>query len=245
MDKRLLSVAVTAIFSAFATLFAQAPGNHARAEAEKTQSASPAPAPQWPSRPQAPAGAPNVVLILIDDVGYGATSTFGGIISTPTFDQLAQSGLRYNNFHVNSLCSPTRAALLSGRNNHEIGYGTIAEASTGYPGYDDHWGKEAASIPEVLGSHGYSTAAFGKWHNTPLWEVNPVGPFDHWPTGRGFDYFYGFVKAADNQYYTRIYRDTTPVEPATTPEQGYDFTTDITNDAIHWIHAHDVTVQLQ
>jgi arylsulfatase A-like enzyme len=239
MNERFVSIAMAAMFSASASLFAQAPGNHARAEADKTQTASTTQAQQWPSRPQAPSGAPNVVLILIDDVGYGATSTFGGIISTPTFEQLAQSGLRYNNFHVNSLCSPTRAALLSGRNNHEIGYGTVAEASTGYPGYDDHWGKEAASIPEVLGSNGYSTAAFGKWHNTPLWDVNPVGPFDKWPTGRGFDYFYGFIKAADNQYYTRIYRDTAPVEPAATPQQGYDFTTDITNDAIHWIHAHD------
>ncbi len=195
MDKRFVSMAVAGLLPAFASLFAQGTATNAHAGADKTHSASTALAQQWPSRPQAPAGAPNVVLILIDDVGYGATSTFGGIIATPAFEQLAHSGLRYNNFHVNSLCSPTRAALLSGRNNHEVGYGTIAEASTGYPGYDIHWGKEAASIPEVLGSHGYSTAAFGKWHNTPLWEVNPAGPFDRWPTGRGFDYFYGFIKS--------------------------------------------------
>jgi arylsulfatase A-like enzyme len=239
MEKRFLSALGAVLLPAFSPLHAQDSGSHARAEADKTFGASTTPAPQWPKGPQAPSGAPNVVLILIDDVGYSATSTFGGIIATPNFEQLAQSGLRYNNFHVNSLCSPTRSALLSGRNNHEVGYGTVVEAASGYPGYDAHWGKEAASIPEVLKSNGYSTAAFGKWHNTPLWETNPVGPFDHWPTGRGFEHFYGFIKGADNQYYTRIYRDTTAVEPATTPQQGYDFTTDITNEAIHWLHAHD------
>jgi len=240
MDKHFLSVIAAGLLPAVSSLYAyaQEPGSHAQAEANKPQNASAQPL-QWPKAAHAPTGAPNVVLILIDDVGFGATHTFGGIIATPTFDQLAQSGLRYNNFHVNSLCSPTRGALLSGRNNHLIGYGTVAEAASPYQGYDAHWGKEAASIPEVLKSNGYSTAAFGKWHNTPLWEVNPVGPFDHFPTGRGFDHFYGFIKGADNQYYPRIYRDTTPVEPTTTPQQGYDFTTDITNDAIHWIRAHD------
>jgi arylsulfatase A-like enzyme len=221
-------------------LHAQTAGVYLRAQATQASATVTAPpAPEWPKGPQAPAGAPNVVLILIDDVGFGATSTFGGVISTPAFEDLAQHGLRYNNFHVNSLCSPTRAALLSGRNNHEIGYGTIAEAAMGYPGYDIHWGKDAASIAEVLKLNGYSTAAFGKWHNTPLWDVNPVGPFDRWPTGRGFDYFYGFIKAADNQYYPRIYRDTTPIEPPATPQQGYDFTSDLANDAIHWLHQHE------
>ena len=195
--------------------------------------------PQWPKGPQAGKGAPNVVLILIDDVGFSATSTFGGEIATPAFEQLAKQGLRYNEFHVNSLCSPTRAALLSGRNNHEVGFGTVAEAAAGYPGYNAQWSKNAASVAEVLKANGYSTAAFGKWHNTPLWEVSPAGPFDRWPTGRGFEHFYGFIQGYDNQYYPRLFRDTVPVEPASTPQQGYNLTTDITNDAIHWLHAHD------
>ena len=195
--------------------------------------------PSWPLPPKAPPGAPNVVLILIDDVGFGAASTFGGPIATPTFDKLAAAGLRYNNFHVNSLCSPTRAALLTGRNNHEVGFGSIAEWSSPYPGFNTLLPKSSSTIAEVLKDNGYSTAAFGKWHNTPTWQVSPAGPFDRWPTGLGFDYFYGFLQAADNQYYTRIYRDTTPVEPYTTPDKGYHFTTDITNDAIKWLHNHD------
>jgi arylsulfatase len=198
-----------------------------------------APKPAWPEPPKAPAGAPNIVLILVDDVGFGATSTFGGPISTPTFDKLAQSGLRYNSFHVNSLCSPTRAALLTGRNNHEVGFGSIAEWAAPYPGYNTLLPKSSATIADVLKENGYSTAAFGKWHNTPTWQVSPQGPFDRWPTGLGFEHFYGFNQAADNQYYTRIYRDTTPVEPLKTPEQGYHFTTDITNEAINWLHQHD------
>ncbi len=198
-----------------------------------------APQPSWPEPPKAPAGAPNVVLILVDDVGFGATSTFGGPIATPTFDKLAQAGLRYNSFHVNSLCSPTRAALLTGRNNHEVGFGSISEWSAPYPGYNTLLPKSSATIAEVLKENGYSTAAFGKWHNTPTWQVSPQGPFDRWPTGLGFEHFYGFNQAADNQYYTRIYRDITPVEPNKTPQQGYHFTTDITNEAINWLHQHD------
>jgi len=127
-----------------------------------------APPQSWPEPPKAPAGAPNVVLILVDDVGFGATSTFGGPIATPTFDKLAQSGLRYNSFHVNSLCSPTRAALLTGRNNHEVGFGSISEWSAPYPGYNTLLPKSSATIAEVLKENGYSTAAFGKWHNTPI-----------------------------------------------------------------------------
>ena len=198
-----------------------------------------APPQSWPEPPKAPAGAPNVVVILIDDVGFGATSTFGGPISTPNFDRLAQSGLRYNSFHMNSLCSPTRAALLTGRNNHQVGFGSIAEWSAPYPGYNTVLPKSAATIAEVLKENGYSTSAYGKWHNTPMWQVSPAGPFDRWPTGLGFEHFYGFNQAADSQYYPRIYRDTTPVEPSKTPKEGYHFTTDITNDAISWLHQHD------
>jgi arylsulfatase A-like enzyme len=195
--------------------------------------------PSWPKPVTAPSGAPNIVLILIDDVGFSTTSTFGGPVDTPVFTQLAANGLRYNEFHVNALCSPSRAALLSGRNAHQVGFGTVAELGAGYPGYNTLWPKNSASVAEVLKENGYSTAAFGKWHNTPAWQVSPAGPFDRWPTGLGFEHFYGFLSGADNQYYPRIYRDTTAVEPPSTPEDGYHFTDDITNEAIHWLHQHD------
>jgi arylsulfatase len=195
--------------------------------------------PSWPQSVKAPKDAPNVVLILIDDAGFAVTSTFGGPVSTPNYDKLAAAGLRYNEFHVNAICSPTRSALLSGRNSHEMGFGNTEEQAAGYPGYNTIWPKNSASIAEVLKDNGYSTAAFGKWHNTPGWEISPAGPFDRWPTGLGFEYFYGFMSGADNQYYPRLFRGTTPVEPSATPEQGYHFTTDITNDAIRWLHQHD------
>jgi arylsulfatase len=195
--------------------------------------------PAWPEPVKASDGAPNIVLILVDDVGFSTTSTFGGPVSTPNFDKLAANGLRYNAFHVNALCSPSRAALLTGRNAHQTGFGTVAELAAGYPGYNSLWPTSSASIAEVLKDHGYSTAAFGKWHNTPTWQISPAGPFDRWPTGLGFEYFYGFMAGADNQYYPRIYRNTTPVEPLKTPQQGYHFTDDLTNDAIHWLHQHD------
>jgi arylsulfatase len=195
--------------------------------------------PAWPEAPTAPRGAPNIVLVLVDDIGFGATSTFGGFAATPNYDQLAKVGLRYNRFHVNAICSPTRAALLSGRNSHQMGFGNTADQAAGYPGYNALWPKNSASVAEVLKDNGYSTAAFGKWHNTPPWEISPAGPFDRWPTGLGFEYFYGFMAGNDNQYYPRIYRGTTPVEPSKTPDQSYHFTADITNDAIHWLHQHD------
>jgi arylsulfatase A-like enzyme len=195
--------------------------------------------PEWPKVITAPQDAPNVVLILVDDVGFSTTSTFGGPVPTPNFDKLATSGLRYNEFHVNAICAPSRAALLSGRNNHEIGFGTITEHAQGYPGYNSVWPKSSASIAKVLSENGYNTAAFGKWHNTPVWEINAGGPFDRWPTGEGFDYFYGFLSAFDSQYTPRLYRDTTPVEPLKTAAQGYHFGADMTDDAIRWLHQHD------
>jgi len=195
--------------------------------------------PDWPKRPSASKGVPNVVLILLDDVGFGATATFGGPVASPGLDELAKSGLRYNRFHVNALCSPTRGALLSGRNDHEIGFGTVVELAAGFPGYNSIWPKSAASIAEVLKLNGYSTAAFGKWHNTPVWETNPSGPFDHWPTSLGFEYYYGFMGGMDNQWHPRLYRNTTAVEPPATPAHGYHFTTDIVNDATHWVQQHD------
>jgi arylsulfatase len=134
--------------------------------------------PYWPEPIKAPDGAPNIVVILLDDVGYGAASVFGGPVQTPALEKLAASGLRYNRFHVNALCSPTRASLLTGRNNHQVGFGTVAESASGFPGYNSIWPKSTVSVAEVLRENGFSTAAFGKWHNTPSWEIGPTGPFD-------------------------------------------------------------------
>jgi len=202
---------------------------------------APATAAVWPPVVKAPAGAPNIVLILLDDVGYSWSSVFGGPVPTPNIDRLASRGLRYNNFHVNALCSPTRAALLSGRNAHEIGFGTITEGANREPGYTSVWPKSAVSVAEVLKRNGYSTAAFGKWHNTPTWEVNPAGPFTHWPTSLGFEHFYGFLGAATTQYDPALFRDTTPVELPKTPEQGYLLNPDLVNQAEQWVHQHDAS----
>jgi arylsulfatase len=188
---------------------------------------------------QAPKDAPNIVLILLDDVGFGASSITGGPVHAPALEKLAKQGLLYDNFHVNALCSPTRASLLSGRNDHKIGFGIVTDAASGFPGYNAEWPRSAATIAEVLKDNGYSTAAFGKWHNTPPWEIGPGGPFDHWPNALGFEYFYGFLGGDDSQYETRLYRNTTPAEPWGTPAQGYHLTADLANDAIHWLHQHD------
>jgi arylsulfatase len=195
--------------------------------------------PDWPQPVKARAGAPNVVLVLLDDVGFGASSITGGPVKAPELEKLAADGLRYNSFHVNSLCSPTRSALLSGRNNHQVGFGTVIEGATGYPGYNSIWPKSAASVAEVLRDNGYSTAAFGKWHNTPAWETSPAGPFERWPTSLGFEYFYGFQGGADNQWEPRLFRNTAPVEPTGKPASGYHLTTDLANDAVKWLHQHD------
>jgi arylsulfatase A-like enzyme len=198
--------------------------------------------PDWPQRPRAHEGAPNVVLILLDDVGYGATSVFGGPVDAPELQKLADSGLRYDRFHVNAMCSPTRAALLSGRNSHQMAFGNIAELAAGYPGYNSLWPKESASVAEVLKENGYSTAAFGKWHNTPMWEVNAAGPFDRWPTGLGFEYFYGFLSAQTSQWEPTLYRNTLPADPLATRRPGEHLTTDLVDDAIQWVHRHDALV---
>ena len=198
--------------------------------------------PDWPQTVKAPAGAPNIVLVLLDDVGFGATSALGGPVETPELEKLAANGLRYNQFHVNAMCSPTRGALLSGRNSHQVGFGPITESASGYPGYNSVWSKSNASIAEVLKQNGYSTAAFGKWHNTPVWEISPAGPFDRWPTGLGFEYFYGFLGGVTSQWEPQLYRNTVAVEPPATPEQGYHLTTDLADDAIRWLHQHDAVV---
>ncbi len=193
--------------------------------------------PSWPTPASAPANAPNIVLVLLDDVGFGAASTFGGPVQTPAFETLAADGLRYNEFHTTAVCSPTRAALLTGRNHHRVGFG-IATGETGYPGYNFEWKRSADSIAQVLHINGYSTAAFGKWHNTPNWETSAAGPFDHWPTSLGFDYFYGFMGGEMSQWEPVLYRNTLPASPPT-DRPGYILNHDLANDAIHWLHTHE------
>jgi len=187
-----------------------------------------------PLRP--PDGAPNVLIVLLDDVGFGAASTFGGPCATPTADRLAEKGLRFNRFHTTALCAPTRAALLTGRNHHAVGMGGVTEVATSAPGYNSVRPKAAAPLAEVLRLNGYSTAQFGKCHEVPVWETSPLGPFDAWPTGGGgFEYFYGFIGGETNQYYPAIYEGTTPIEPEKTPDEGYHFTEDMTDKAISWV----------
>src|SRR6478609_2779222 len=186
------------------------------------------------SVPSPPAGAPNVVVVLLDDVGFGQAGTFGGPADTPTLQRLAEDGLRYNRFHTTALCSPTRAALLSGRNHHSVHTGVITEMATGFPGYDGSWPREAACIAEVLKGNQYSTAAFGKWHNTPDHELGAPGPFDRWPVGKGFDYFFGFQGGESSQWYPPLYENTAPVEPPH-DDPAWHFSEAIADKAIGWI----------
>jgi arylsulfatase len=186
-----------------------------------------------PLRP--PQGAPNVLIVLLDDVGFGASSAFGGPINTPTAERLAKGGLKFNRFHTTALCSPTRQALLTGRNHHSVNMGGITEIATSAPGYSSVRPKNKAPIAEILKLNGYSTAQFGKCHEVPVWETSPMGPFTQWPIGSGFEYFYGFIGGETNQWYPAIYEGTTPVEPEKTPEQGYHFTVDMTDKAIKWV----------
>jgi arylsulfatase A-like enzyme len=187
-----------------------------------------------PLRP--PDGAPNVLIILLDDTGFGASSAFGGPCATPTAERLAANGLKLNRFHTTALCSPTRQALLTGRNHHTVGMGGITEIATSAPGYNSIRPNTCAPLAETLKLNGYSTAQFGKCHEVPVWETSPLGPFDSWPTGGGgFEHFYGFIGGETNQYAPAIYDGTTPVEPDRTPEEGYHFTEDMTGRAIDWI----------
>ncbi len=190
----------------------------------------------FPAPVRAPEDAPNVLLILLDDVGFGMSSTFGGSIPTPNLQKLADNGLSFNRFHTTALCSPTRAALLAGRNHHSVSTGVIIEMGTGYPGYTGVIPRNTALIGEMLRGNGFATSMFGKWHNTPEPDISPAGPFDRWPTGLGFDYFYGFNQGEAHHYYPTLYRNTTPVPPPSTPEQGYHFTVDMTDEAIAWIN---------
>ncbi|WP_150294214.1 arylsulfatase [Sphingobium estronivorans] len=188
--------------------------------------------PAFPKPVTAPAGAPNVMVILTDDIGFGAASTFGGPIPTPNLDRLAARGLVYNRFHTTAMCSPTRAALLTGRNHHAVGNGIVANLTTGFPGYTNVMPKSAATIAEVLRQNGYNTAMVGKHHNAPEADVSPAGPFDLWPTGLGFEYFYGFMAAETNQFTPGLYRGTTPIP---TLKDGV-LDKALADEAIHWIH---------
>jgi len=182
-----------------------------------------------------PKGAPNVLIVLIDDVGFGASSAFGGPCDTPTAERLAAGGVKLNRFHTTALCSPTRQALLTGRNHHSVGMGAITEMATSAPGYSSIRPKEKAPLAETLVLNGYSTAQFGKCHEVPVWEVSPAGPFHQWPTGSGFEYFYGFIGGEANQYYPGLFEGTTAVEPPKSPEEGYTLTEDLADHAITWV----------
>jgi arylsulfatase A-like enzyme len=190
--------------------------------------------PAWPMRVVPPKNAPNILLIMTDDVGFAAPSTFGGVIPTPALDRIAASGLRYTNFHSTSLCSPTRAALITGRNHHSVGFGVITEQSTGFPGYNSIIGKDNATIGRILLDNGYRTAWYGKDHNTPDWVAGPSGPFDQWPTGMGFEHFYGFVGGDTSQWQPNLFNDTTAIYPYV-GNPKWNLTTAQADDAIHWL----------
>jgi arylsulfatase A-like enzyme len=182
-----------------------------------------------------PEGAPNVLVILLDDVGFGASSAFGGPCQTPTAERLAKEGLKYNRFHTTALCSPTRAAMLSGRNHHTVGMGGITEIATSAPGYNSLRPNTCAPLAEILKLNGYSTAQFGKCHEVPVFEATPIGPYDHWPTGSGFEHFYGFLGGETSQYAPPLYDGTTPIQAEKTAEEGYHLTEDLADKAIGYI----------
>jgi arylsulfatase A-like enzyme len=183
-----------------------------------------------------PKGAPNVLIILIDDAGFGSSSAFGGPCQTPNAERLAAGGLKYNRFHTTALCSPTRQALLTGRNHHTVGMGGITEIASGSPGYCSVLPNTCAPLARTLKLNGYATAQFGKCHEVPVWETSPAGPFDAWPTGGGgFEYFYGFIGGEAHQWYPSLYEGTTPIEVKKTPEEGYHFMEDMTDKALNWI----------
>ena len=190
--------------------------------------------PWWPPRVVPPKGAPNILLIMTDDQGYGVSSTFGGVIPTPALDRIAKAGLRYTQFHSTALCSPTRAALITGRNHHSVGFGVIGELSTGYPGYDSIIGPDSVTIGTILRDNGYATSWFGKNHNTPSFQYSVAGPFDQWPVGMGFQYFYGFMGGETDQWTPYLFRNTTQVFPWI-GKPDYNLTTDMADDAIKYM----------
>lgn len=181
---------------------------------------------------------PNIVIVLIDDAGPGLPSTFGGEVTTSTLDRICAEGVSYNRFHTTAMCSPTRASLLTGRNHHEIGNGQIAELANDWDGYAGKIPRSSATVAEILKQYGYATSAFGKWHNTPAEETTAAGPFENWPTGLGFEYFYGFLAGEASQYEPNLVRNTTVVPPPRTPEEGYHLSEDLADDAISWLRRH-------
>src|SRR6202041_1702156 len=185
-----------------------------------------------------PAGAPNILIVLIDDAGPGLPSTLGGEVQTRTMDRVAMGGISLNRFHTTAMCSPTRASILTGRNHHRVGSGQIAELANDWDGYSGHIPKSSALVADVLKDYGYSTAAWGKWHNTPAEETTPTGPFENWPTSLGFEYFYGFLAGEASQYEPNLVRNTTSVLPPKTVEEGYHLSEDLADDAIGWLHRH-------
>jgi arylsulfatase len=185
-----------------------------------------------------PEDAPNIVIVLIDDAGPGLPTTFGGEVRTDTMDRICAQGVSYNRFHTTAMCSPTRASLLTGRNHHEIGNGQIAELANDWDGYAGKIPRSSATVAEVLKQYGYATSAFGKWHNTPAEETTAAGPFENWPTGLGFEYFYGFLAGEASQYEPHLVRNTTVVAPPKTPEEGYHLSEDLADDAIGWLRRH-------
>ena len=191
-----------------------------------------------PQQSHLPPNAPNILIVLMDDTGPGLPSTYGGEINTPALSRIANQGISYNRFHSAAMCSPTRAALLTGRNHHRVSAGQIAELANDWDGYSGVQPKSSAMVPEVLRNYGYRTGAWGKWHNTPAEQTTASGPFDYWPTGYGFEYFYGFLAGEASQYEPNLVRNTTIVHPPKTPEQGYHLTTDLVDDAISWLQQH-------
>jgi arylsulfatase len=194
--------------------------------------------PWWPEQPKAPPGAPNILIVLFDDVGFSDFGCYGSAIRTPTIDRLAAEGLRYTGFHTTAMCSTTRAALLTGRNHHAVGVGCLANFDSGYPGYRGKIAKEAGTLAEMLRPHGYRNYMVGKWHVTPLTESGPTGPFDGWPLARGFDRFYGFLDAETDQYAPELVQDNTHIAPPGTFESGYHLTADLVDQAIRYIADH-------
>jgi arylsulfatase len=195
-------------------------------------------APHWPAPPRPPEGAPNILVVLFDDVGFSDFGCYGSPIATPTIDALAERGLRYSGFHTTAMCSTTRAALLTGRNHHSVGVGCLANFDSGYPGYRGKISREAGTLPEMLRPHGYRNYMVGKWHVTSLTETGPTGPFDGWPLGRGFDRFYGFMDAETDQFAPELVRDNTPIDPPGSFADGYHLTVDLVDQSIRFLADH-------
>src|SRR3954468_13107074 len=192
--------------------------------------------PWWPDPVRAPEGAPNVIVVLLDDVGYAQFGCYGSDISTPTFDRLAGGGLRYANFHTTALCSPTRACLLTGRNHHASGIGRIVEFASGYPGYDAAMLMANGMLPETLVRNGYATFCLGKWHLAPTGDSVMGGARERWPLGRGFQRFYGFLAGETDQYHPDLVADNHQIDPPRTPEEGYHLTEDLVDTAITYVN---------